>query len=225
MPTPSPVDGTCREPPGGRLGLRQRSAVASKPIISSISKAAGETNNWVFLGAARSTSTSAGAFASGEMWCIKTSVAWPNATSLTFTYDTSTVMKAQNILEYSGVDAQLRSTVGTAYCTTTTAASVGTTGTTPRIGDLAIGLLFGSNVAAAQAGDTDTTGGSWSTVIGVGSTGSSAATNNFGITQHKIVTTTAHQTYNNSAAMTAGNGSIVAILKALRSQWHHRDHR
>jgi hypothetical protein len=45
-------------------------ATASKPIVSSISKPAGETNSWVFLGAARSTSTTAGAFASGELWCI-----------------------------------------------------------------------------------------------------------------------------------------------------------
>ena len=51
---------------------------ASKPVVSSISKMAGETDNWVFLGAARSTSTSAGAFASGEMWAIKTTVAWPS---------------------------------------------------------------------------------------------------------------------------------------------------
>jgi hypothetical protein len=189
-------------------------ATASKPVISSISRAAGETNNWVFLGAARSTSISAGAFASGEMWAIRTTVAWPNATSLTFTYDTSITMKAQDIIEFSGADAILRSTSGTAYSTTTTAASAATTGTTPTIGDLALGFLFGSNVAAAQAGDTDTLGGSWSTPFGVGSTGGSAATNNYGITQYKILTAASQQTYNSSAAPTAGNGAIVAILQA-----------
>ena len=39
-------------------------ATASKPVISGLGKQSGETNNWVFLGAARSTSTSSGAFSS-----------------------------------------------------------------------------------------------------------------------------------------------------------------
>lgn len=192
--------------------LFDNAGTASKPVVSSIAKMAGETNSWVFLGAARSTSTSAGAFASGEMWAIQTTVAWSVAT-YTVTLDTSVTMKANLVQEFSGVLATLRSTVGTAYSTTTTAASAATTGTTPVTGDLTVGFIFGSNVAAAQAGDTDTTGGSWSTASGLGSTGSGAATNNFGIAQYKILTGTNHQTLNNSAAMTAGNGSIVAILQ------------
>jgi hypothetical protein len=185
---------------------------ASKPIVSSIAKMAGETNSWVLLGAARSTSTSAGAFASGEIWAIQTTVDWSVAT-YTVTLDSSVTMKATITQEFSGVKAVARSTAGTAYSTSTTAASATTTGTTPVIGDLALGFIFGSNVAAAMAGDTDTTGGSWSAVAGVGSTGSGAATNNFGIGQYKILTGANHQTLNNSATMTAGNGSIVAILQ------------
>ena len=194
--------------------LFDNAAVASKPIVSSISKQAGETANWVLLGAARSTSTTAGAFASGEMWCIRTTVAWA-AASYTVTLDTSVTMKAVSYAEWSDVTATPRSTAGTAYSTTTTAASATTTGTTPQIGDVVFGFIFGSNVAAAQAGDTDTTGGSWSTPVGVGSTGSSAATNNFGIMQYKVLTAASHQTLNNSAAMTAGNGAIVAILQQV----------
>ncbi|HVQ18004.1 MAG TPA: hypothetical protein VMT27_03080, partial [Actinomycetes bacterium] len=188
-------------------------ATASKPIVSSISKMAGETNNWVFLGAARSTSTSAGAFASGETWCIRTTVAWTSGTSITVTLDSSVTQKAVLMQEFSGTQAVLRSTVGTNYSTTTTAASATTTGTAPVIGDLAIGLIFGSNVAAQMAGDNDTTAGSWSAVAGLGSTGGNVATNNFGVGQYKVLTAATAQTLNNSAAMTAGNGAIVAILQ------------
>ena len=186
---------------------------ASKPIVSSISKMAGETANWVFLGAARSTSTSGGAFASGEMWCIQTTVAWSG--SFTVTLDSSVTQKALLFTEYSGTQAVVRSTTGTAYSTTTTAASAVTTGTAPVVNDLALGMVFGSNVAAVQAGSNNTTGGSWNSAGGFGSTGSSGATNNYGIGQHKILTATSHQTYANSAAMTAGNGAIVAILQSI----------
>ena len=187
---------------------------ASKPIVSSIGKMAGETANWLLLGAARSTSTSLGAFASGEMWCIQTTVAW-TAAAYTTTLDSSVTMKAVHFQEFSGAQAVLRSTVGTNYSTSTTAASAATTGTTPVINDLALGFIFGSNVAAAQAGDNDTSAGSWSAVSGLGSTGSGAATNNFGIGQYKVLTAATAQTYNNSATMTAGNGSIVAILQSI----------
>jgi hypothetical protein len=185
---------------------------ASKPIVSSIAKPGGETASWVSLGAARSTSTSGGAFASGEMWCIQTTVSWPVAT-YNVTLDSSVTQKATHVQEFSGAKAVVRSTGGTNYSTTTTAASAATTGTTPVIGDLALGLIFGSNAAAAQAGDTDTTGGSWSAVAGFGTTGGNVATNNFGIAQYKILTGANAQTLNNSAAMTAGNGAIVAILQ------------
>ena len=190
-------------------------ATASKPLVSSIAKAAGETNNWVLLGQINSTSTTAGAFASGSMWAIRTTVSWPIA-AYTVTLDTTTVMKATGAQEFSGVLATLRSTSGSAYSTTTTAASATTTGTTPSIGDLALGFTFGSNVATQQAGDTDTTGGQWNSIAisPIGSTGGNVNTNNFGIGQSKILSGANHQTYNNSAAMTAGNGSIVAVLQA-----------
>ena len=121
--------------------LFDNAAVASKPVVSSIGVAAGETASWVFLGAARSTSTSAGAFASGELWAIRTTVAWPVA-GYTATLDSSTVMKATQALEFSGLFALTRSTAGTNYSTTTTAASATTTGTTPVIGDLAVGFML-----------------------------------------------------------------------------------
>jgi hypothetical protein len=186
---------------------------ASMPTVTSIAKPAGETNNWVFLGAARSTSTSGGAFASGEMWAIKCSVQWPASTNYLVTLSNSVTQKATSLREFTGVDVIMRSTTGTAYSTTTTAASAVTTGTAPLSGDLALGFIFGSNVAAAQAGSNNTTGGSWSAADPIGSTGGSAATNNFGIGQYKVLSAGGHQTYANSAAMTAGNGSIVAVLQ------------
>jgi hypothetical protein len=188
-------------------------ATASKPVVSSISVPAGETASWVFLGAARSTSTSAGAFASGEMWCIKTTVAWTLPT-ITVTLDTSTVMKSAGYIEYSGADAVARSTGGTAYSTTTTAASATTTGTTPQVDDLVLGLTFQSNVASGTFVDADTTGGAWVLRTPMGSTGGSAASNNGGCAQDKILTAATHQTLNAGGTVTAGNGAIVAILQA-----------
>lgn len=186
---------------------------ASQPVVSSIAKMAGETNNWVFLGAARSTSTSGGAFASGEMWCIKTTVQWTASSTYVVTLSNSVTMKATQVREFSGVEAALRGAAGTAYSTTTTAASATTSGTAPQIGDLALGFAFASNTVTALGGDTDSTGGSWSAVNGFGSTGGNATTNNTGTSQYKIVTSTSAQTYNISSGATAGNGSIVAILQ------------
>jgi len=128
-------------------------ATASKPIVSSIGVPAGETNTWVLLGAARSTSTSAGAFMSGEIWAIQTSVAWPASTSFTVTLDSSVTWKATLCREYSGVSVTLRNTIGQAVSATTTAASATTTGTTPQIGDLAIGMFFQPNSTVGGAGD------------------------------------------------------------------------
>lgn len=186
-------------------------ATASKPLISSITKAAGETTNWVTAAGVNSISTTAGAFASAGVTYIRTTVTW-TAGTYTVTLDTSTVMKAGAFQEFSGVKAAAQAN-GSNYSTTTTAASATSSGAPPAIGDLAVGFIFGSNVAAAMAGDTDTTGGSWSSVFGIGSTGSSAATNNFGVAQYKILTVASQQTLNNSAAMTAGNGAIIIILQ------------
>lgn len=193
--------------------LFDNAAVASKPVVSSISKPGGETANWAFLGAARSTSTTAGAFASAEMWCIKTTVAWTTPT-ITLTLDTSVTMKAIGFLEYSTTEAVARSTAGTAYSTTTTAASATTTGSTPQAGDLAVGFVFQSNSATQPLGDNDTTAGSWVTPVGgVGTSGGNVATNNIGNQQYKILNAGTHQTYNNQTTLTAGNGVIVAILQ------------
>ena len=190
--------------------LFDNAATASKPIVSSITKMAGETASWLFLGAARSTSTSAGAFASGELWCIQTTVNW-SAAAYTVTLDTSVTQKAMLFTEFSGVQAVLRNTVGTGYSTSITQAQGNTSGTLPLANDLGIGFLFGSNIAAAQSGDNG-----WSQpAIGVGSTGGSAATNNFGVFQYKLTTAGTHPPYFNGGAMTAGNGSISAILQPI----------
>jgi len=183
---------------------------ASKPIVSSITKMAGETNNWLFLGAARSTSTSAGAFSSGEMWCIQTTVNW-SAAAYTVTLDSSVTQKAILFTEFSGTQAILRNTVGTAYSTTITQASGSTSGTVPSTNDLALGFMFGSNSAAVPFGCNG-----WTPAVphSVGSTGGSAATNNFGGFQYKLSTGT-HETYLNAGAMTAGNGSICAVLQPI----------
>ena len=202
-------------PAGGFIVCRMvfdNAATAGKPLIASIGVAAGEAATWAFTANSASTSTTAGSFASGAMMFIRTTVAWP-AGSYTVTLDTSTVQKAGFFQEFSGVEYIPRSLAAGAYSTTTTAASATTTGIAPVSGDLVIGFIFGSNAATNQAGDNDTLDGSWSAVTGVGSTGGNVATNNWGVGQYKIVTGTSHQTLNNSAAMTAGNGAIVHCIR------------
>jgi len=196
--------------------LFDNAATASKPVVTSIAKPAGETNNWVFLGAARYPSAgTAGAFASGEIWAIQTTTQWFGSSSYIVTLDTSVTMKAAHLLEFSGVLPVLRNTVGTAYSTTTTQASASTTGTTPVAGDVALGFIFASNHASVPPGDTDNLGAApWSTPLAIGSTGSGLATNNHGLIQYKVLVTGAHMTLNNSAVLTAGNGAIVAVLQA-----------
>lgn len=193
--------------------VHDNAAAANTPIVSSISRPAGENATWVLL--LRNTygsAATAGAFASGEVWMIKTTVDWPSATSLTFTYSASITMKLQNIVEFSGVEATQKGNVGNIYSTTTTAASSSTTGTQPAIGDLALGFAFASNSQGPLGGDTDTSGGSWSSAIQMASSSGNVATNNAGVFQYKILTAPNHQTYNISSGATAGNGSSVAIL-------------
>jgi hypothetical protein len=204
-------------PAGNLLVLRtvcDNAATAFKPVISSIGRAAGEVQTWTTGLRGNTSSTTAGQYSVGEMSWIRTSVAWP-AGAYTVTFDTSVTQKSGFFQEFTGAlsTARTANAIGT-YQTTTTASSAGpTTGSTPVVGDLAIGFIWGSNVAAAQAGDTDTTGGSWSTPAGVGTTGGGGTVNNYGIGQYKVITSGAHQTLNNSAAMTAGNGAVLAVLQ------------
>jgi hypothetical protein len=205
--------------PAGRLLVmvlvHDNAATANSPTVSSISTAAGETASWVLIG--RGTypiAATAGGFANGEMWAIKTTVEWPGSTALTVTYSTSITMKAQFILEFAGAETTLRCPVASTYATVSQATSVTTTGTTPAVGDLVVGFGFQSNAAVAHAGDSDTTGGAWSTAVGVGSTGGSTATNNFGIAQYKILTSASHQTYGGPNPLTVGNGVIAAVFQA-----------
>jgi hypothetical protein len=186
-----------------------------KPEVLStggIAKPAGETNDWVRLGASRSPGVTLGAASSAEMWAIRTTVPWPVG-SYTVTLDFAVPMKATDVREFSGVLATMRSTTGSSYSGTATVATATTTGTAPVIGDLAVGFIFGSNIAATPTGSNNTTGGTWSTASGIGSTGGSAATNNYGLAQYKILTAASHQTYTSSAAVATGNGVIVAILQ------------
>jgi isoprenylcysteine carboxyl methyltransferase (ICMT) family protein YpbQ len=128
----------------------------------------------------------------------------------TLTSDQSAVARAASAQGWSGATSTLRGTVTTGT-STTGAPTVTTTGTALVVGDLVIGSVSFENSAQMTA-DADTAGGSWSSIIGVFSTGAGAATNVGTGAQSKVVTATGTQTFN----PTNGVADTVACIYSVQ---------
>lgn len=179
------------------------------PDISSITVPGGESATWVQLGTHDAPSSTGANSLIGETWAITTTQEWLSSFTPTITYSGGRNAKAAVIAEFSGVTTTLRgsSAVGTSLAGAPTATATG-----PEAGDLVIG---GSSfeTATAPTGDSDTTNGSWSTILTVGTTGALDQSNLTAGLQYKIVTGTGSQTYNPTGTSNDA-GVVVAALQA-----------
>lgn len=187
---------------------------ANVPTISSIDKPGGETATWAQIASHGSSSATSLAAVVGYLWAIRTTQVWTSGTVITVTLSALGGVAAKRgcmCHEFTGVLATLRSTSGT-NTSMTGAPSATTTGTTPAVGDVALGIgtFEGSGTAAA---DTDTTGGSWSTAVNVHNGGGASAAQNDLIFQYKLITSSAAQTYNPTSASGLDSGAAVAVLQ------------
>jgi hypothetical protein len=190
------------------IGFDNTSATA--PVVNSITKPAAETGTWTRIASHNSSSASSAGGVRGEMWAIYTTATW-GVFNGTITFSASITKKAVSGYSYTGLpNLTIRGTAGTGT-STGGAPTATTTGTTPEIGDLALGGATFENNAMPSI-DTDTTGGSWDTGNGTATTGGGAAANVAIIMQHKILTGANHQTYNPTGAN--DSGAAVVILAA-----------
>lgn len=184
----------------------------STPTVSSIAVPSGETASWVQLASADSPqATSAGAIRT-EIWGIKTTQGWAAATAVAVTLSASVTAKACVMQEFFGASLNLRGTAGSGTSTAGTP-SAATSGTALVAGDLVIGAA-GIEGATNFTTDTDTTNGSWSTILGAITSGGGGATNCGVVQQYKIVTATGVQTYNPGGGSGDTNAAVVALQPA-----------
>lgn len=180
------------------------------PTVSSIAKPVGETATWAPVEDADASSSTALASVIGELWAIKTTQQWDLGFEPTVTLSDNTTAKVALLAEHSGVDPTSSVTPGTSSSSTNNA-SASTSGTAPTSGMLVIGVT-GSENSIQSTGDTDTTNGSWSTVYGANTTGSTNISNISAVMQYKYVTADGHQTYN--PALPANDS--IAIVAAFQ---------
>lgn len=181
------------------------------PSVTSISKMAGETANWVEIAGHDSSSASSSGGARGEMWAILTTVQW-SAAAYTVTLSGSVTRKICVASEFSGATAALRGTSGTGTATNGSPTST-TAGTAPLTGDVVLGgAAF--EATSAPTGDSDTLNGSWSAINSVASSSGIGSSSCSGGMQYKIVTAGGHQTYNPSGSGDSGC-CVVALVPAV----------
>lgn len=100
----------------------------------------------------------------------------------------------------------------------TTGAGVACTVTPSAVGDLVVGG-WAEEGTTAGTGDSDTTGGSWSTAVQNGTSGGSATTNMRAGSQYKIVTSTVQQSWLMSGSGDQAN-AVISINEASAADRH-----
>lgn len=186
---------------------------ASTPTVSSIGKQSGESNNWVQIASADSSTSTGASGCRTEIWAIQTSVAW-SAGNYTVTLSGAVTAKAAHCIEMEGVTVSLRGTAGSGT-STSSAPSASSSGTAPVAGDVAIGAAgFEHNNSGTVTGDSDSTSGNWSTALTSNTTGGNAFTNVTLVMQYKILTGTSAQTYNPTYSTSTDSNACVAVLQA-----------
>jgi len=181
----------------------------SSPDITTLTKPAGETASWVKLGF---TDSPTGTGASGvvtEMWAITTTMVWPVATfpTIDITIDLARTAKAGSIEEWSGLSTSIRDSGTNAVTTGSPSATI----TGGQAGDVIIGG-GGWETGIAPTGDSDTTNGSWSSVVSNSSSGGLDGSNITTSIQHKILTASGSQTYNPTGTSNDCGIIVVALI-------------
>jgi hypothetical protein len=193
------------------IGVCADNVAAATPTISSITAVGGGT--WTDRAGATTqsgatTTAGTGVFVYCQTLYAASSVA--SGTAITVTFNASPAAKAVALWGFDQMGQHvLRNTVVSAASTTGSPSAV-TAGTALAAGDLVIGIV-GTENSVIATGDADTLNGSWSTIDGIASAVSTAATNTSIAMQYKVVTATGAQTFN----PTGGVADTVAIVFAM----------
>ena len=114
--------------------------------------------------------------------------------TITATLSNAVTPKALVAQTFTGASGSLRGTAAVASATSGTAASVANTN--PLSGDLVVAMVTSEGITTGA--DSDTTNGSWSTQVQLGTTGGSDAANVKVSMQYKVVTATGTQTFDST---------------------------
>lgn len=181
------------------------------PTVSTIGRPVGETATWVKLGFFDSPTSTAAGGVRGELWGIRTTVEWSSTLNYSITLSGTVNAKSATWREFSGLSLTLRNTAGSQSSTSGSLAPA-TSGTTPQVGDIALGLL-GHEANTIPGGSTVTSGGTWDTGFGINTTGGGSAANVGHRQQYKYLTSTVQQSYT-PGSVTGDCGGLVLILVA-----------
>ena len=191
---------------------------ATLPTISSITKAAGETNNWVLIGSVDSSTATAGGGVRGMLYAITATVRWAAATQ-TITLSTAITAKAAVSRTFYGVTTTARGTVpsgttGAAGVSTSGAPTATTAGTAIVAGDLVLGLAATESTTIPGL-DSDTLNGSWVGFSAGLATSGNATTAVALRPQYKIVTAAGAQTFNPTCNTDSGVCVVGLVPQVL----------
>jgi hypothetical protein len=152
------------------------------------------------LGAQSLFTNEAGAYPKAlcVIYTSRLTTAWLTTTNLTFDWAGTTVgATAQTVniyaFKYLGLSAVNAST---AVVNSSVSSALSSTLTPAAALNLVVGLSASAAPTTAVTGDADTTAGSWSAILGAGTTGGTATTNVMVRSQYKIVSSTVAQTWN-----------------------------
>lgn len=201
--------------PAGRLlamSFACDNSGTSSPDISSITTPGGESASWVRLGTFDSPSATGSNGVVGELWVILTTTTWVSASfTPQVTLDATRNAKSAVLAEFSGCTTTLRTATVTG--TSATGTPTATSGGAFTIGDLVLGAS-GWETALAITGDSDTSNGTWSTVLSLATSGGLDQSNILAALQYKIVTGAATQTYNPTGTSTDAGVILSGLVPA-----------
>jgi hypothetical protein len=173
----------------------------------------GSANSYVVQRQAAGNATAAAGIAGGILTCLAT-VARPSGSTITLTFSGAITGKAAYAESFQGVLNATRVAVVGTGAVSGTASSTGASAAGVLAGDLCLGFSAVQSRTAAT-GDADSTGGTWSTKVGVNGGGTSGqdATSVQINGQYKITTAGGAQTYDNTVTSTYWVNGLVVLQR------------
>ena len=172
-----------------------------------------DSNTYTAIAVGQNTTTAGSGQVTVLFYSVLTTTFSAGTNTLTWTYPATAAgayAKAVRVEYFRGAGT-LRASGSTTGTSGTGAPSAANT--TPVNGDLVVGCCGAEDTnAVSMTGDSDTTNGSWSTIVQFGSTGAGAATNQKVGHQYKIVNATGTQTFNGTVGTSTDSSAIIAVF-------------
>jgi hypothetical protein len=176
-------------------------------------------NNVYTTHAQRATNATAASGVAGAIMCAYASTAISTGGTITVVLSSATpAHRAAYATSFTGANNTLRATPTAAATGTTAAVSSGASSTVSS-GDLVLGwsAIEGNNTTT---GDADTLNGTWSTLVSVSSAAGGTAASRVQVNgQHKIVTASGAQTYDNTTTATDWVAGTIVMQPVGPQTW------